>query len=168
MIDLSKYSQSKQQGFIMIMTLILIVLLTVLALTQISLNTTQTRLAANATENEVSFEKTEGAINEAINLVLDGTYSPASFVLNGNGLYLLDANSASPWKTINWSSSTLVKQSFHGGTSSQAAFIIEKLPSVIQPGQNMKSPTHIYRITSRALGASGNNAVVLQGTMKVQ
>lgn len=168
MNNLAALTQRTQQGFVLIITLVLIIILTVLALTQISLNTTQTRIAANATESEVGFEKTEGAVNEAINLILNGTYNPTNFILNGNGLYLLDHNASSLWKTVNWSSSTATINSFQGDTSSQAKYIIEKLPSVIQPGQNMKSPTHIYRITARSVGASGNNSVVLQSTLKVQ
>jgi len=168
MIDLSSHSPKTQRGFILFMTQVLIILLTILALTQVSLNSTQTRLAANATDAEISFEKAEGAINEAVNYLLNGTYSPASFTLNGNGLYVLDQNSPSLWKTVNWSGSTSVIKSFQGGTGDQAAYIIEKLPSVIQPGQNAKNPTHIYRITARSAGASGNNAVILQSTLRVQ
>ena len=50
-----------QKGYILLMTLILLVMLTVLALAAVSLNSTQTRIAANATDTEISFEKTEGA-----------------------------------------------------------------------------------------------------------
>lgn len=168
MINLSNISQAKQKGFILLITLVLIVVLTVLALTQISLNSTQTRIAANASDLEISFEKTEGAVNEAINLLLNGTYVASSFSANGNGLYLLNANSTPLWSSINWNSSTSVKNSFQGVSGNRASYIIEKLPSVIQAGQNMKSPTNIYRITARSLSESGNSSVLVQSTLKVQ
>lgn len=69
---------------------------------------------------------------------------------------------------MNWSSSSSVISSFQGYSNSQAGYIIEQLPSIIQPGQNIKSPTYVYRITARSLGASGNTSVMLQSTVQIQ
>ncbi len=156
-----------QKGYILLMTLILLIILTVLALTEVSLNTTQTRVAANATDSEISFEKTEGAVNQAINYLLNGTYSANSFLQKSKGLYVFDPTAAPLWRTINWSSSSAVISGFQGNSGSQASYIIERLPSVIKPGQNMKTHTYIYRITARSVGASGNAAVLLQSTIQI-
>lgn len=157
-----------QKGYVLLMTLILLIALTVLALTEVSLNSTQTRIAANATDTEISFEKTEGALNEAINYLLNGTYSANDFLQNANGLYVLDPTAAPLWTTVDWSSTTAVIKSFQGNSNSQSSYIIEQLPSVIRPGQNMKTPTFIYRITARSLGANGNTALLLQSTILIQ
>jgi type IV pilus assembly protein PilX len=167
MINLSSISQAKQEGYILLTTIVLMIMLTVLALTQVSLNTSQTRVAANFNDTEVSFEKTEGALNEAINKLISSAYTSASFLTNSNGLYLLDQSSAAKWTTVNWASSGVIS-SFNGGTGTQARYIIEQLPSIIQPGQNMKTPTHVYRVTARAVGASGNSSVMLQSTLQIQ
>lgn len=159
---------SVQQGYILLTTLILLIALTVLALAGVSLNNTQTRIAANATDTEICFEKTEGALNEAINYLINGTYTVNDFLQNTRGLYLFAPTAAPLWTTVNWSSSTAVINSFSGSSGSQASYIIEQLPSVVQPGQNMKTPTYIYRITARSVGASGNNAVLLQSTIQIQ
>lgn len=161
-------NQRAQKGYILLMTLILLVMLTVLALAAVSLNGTQTRIAANATDTEISFEKTEGALNEAINYLLNGTYSAHAFLQNSNGLYLHDPSAAPLWTTVNWASTTAVIKSFQGKSNSKASYIIEQLPSVIQPGQNMKSFTYIYRITARSVGANGNTAVLLQSNIQIQ
>lgn len=157
-----------QQGYIMVMSMVLLILLTVLAVTQVSLNTTQTRVAANATDTEVSFEKTEGALNEALSLLINGSYSADNFIANNNGLYLLDASAYPKWATVNWSNHAEVINSFQGYSGSKASYIIEQLPSVIKPGQSMKSPTHVYRVTARTVGASGNSSIILQATLQVQ
>lgn len=158
----------KQQGYILLLTLVLMIMLTVLALTQISSNTSQTRVAANATDSEITFEKTEGAVNQAINNLNNGTYTANSFLNNSNGLYIFDPNSPPLWTTINWSGSAVIK-SFQGSSGPQAAYFIEKLPSVCLPGQNCRVQTNnLYRITARALGASGNSAVIIQTTLQVQ
>ena len=168
MNNLSSITQRTQQGYVLLMTLVLLILLTILALTQVALNSSQSRIAANATDSEVSFEKTEGAINEATNYLINGTYSSTNFLRNNNGLYLFDPNVSLLWKTINWSSSASVINSFQGGTGTQATYIIEQLPSVVLPGQNMKVPTHVYRVTAHSIGASGNTSVLIQSTLQIQ
>lgn len=168
MNNLSSLTGARQKGYILITTLVLLVMVTALALTQAGLNSTQTRVATNATDSEISFEKTEGAVNEALNRLINSTYTSESFLRNNNGLYLFDQSEAPLWKTINWSSASDAIQSFQGNTSSQASYIIEQLPSVIRPGQNMKKPTRVYRVTGYGVGATGSTAVLLQSTLQIQ
>ncbi|HHT0594085.1 TPA: pilus assembly PilX family protein [Legionella anisa] len=163
-----KVLRAQQKGYILLMTMILLLVLISLALTAVSINTTQTRIAANATDTEISLEKTEGALNEAINKLIDGTYNTTNFMQNSNGLYILNPNDPPLWSTANWSNSSSVIHSFTGYTNSQASYIIEQLPSIVQPGQNMKTPTRVYRITARSAGASGNTIVMLQSTVQIQ
>nr|WP_058514171.1 pilus assembly protein [Legionella santicrucis] len=157
----------KQKGYILLLTMILLIMITVLALATVSLNTTQTRIAANATDTEMSLEKTEGALNEAINKLMNGTYTSANFLQNNSGLYILNADDPPIWTTINWSDSASVINSFQGDTNSQASYIIEKLPSVSVPGQNMNKATNVYRITARSVGANGA-VIMLQNTLQIQ
>ena len=82
-----------------------------------------------------------------------------------NGLYVLNTNNAPLWTTIDWNNAGAVIMSFQGSSNTQAAFIIEELPSVIQPGQSAALQTHVYRITARAVGASGQSPVILQSTI---
>lgn len=169
MINLSSIDQMRQKGYILITTLVLMIMLTAMSLTQVSLNTTQTRVATNAQDSMVGFEKTEGAANEAVNKLMNGTYTNTNFLQNSNGFYILDPNSSSAiWQTINWSGSSGVIPSFQGSSGAQADYIIEQLPSVVQPGQNMKTPTRVYRITARSVGASGNSSVLIQTTVQIQ
>ena len=165
---LSSMPQSRQKGFILLMTLVLLILITIFALNQASSNTSQTRIAANATDSESSFEKAEGVMNEAINYLLNGTYSAAQFLQNGSGLYLYDATIAPLWTTVNWSSGNAITSNFQGNSSSNASYIIEQLPSVVQPGQNISKPSRIYRITVNSVGASGNTTSQLQSTIQIQ
>lgn len=168
MNTMSSVKQSQQSGFILLMSLILLILLSILAISGVLVNTSQTRIATNAADTEVSFEKAEGAINQALNLISNGTYNAANFVLNSSGFYLLNPTTAPKWSTVNWSSSTAVINSFQGYSGAQASYIIEQLPSVIKPGQNMKTPTNVYRVTARAVGASGNSYIMLQTTIQIQ
>ncbi|MFI4918518.1 MAG: pilus assembly protein PilX [Legionellales bacterium] len=164
---MNKQPSKMQRGYVLLITLVMLIVLTLLALTEAVLNTTQTRVAANATDSEVSFEKTEAALNEAIDYLFNGTYASANFLQNNNGLYIFNVNASPLWTTINWSGPAVIN-SFAGGTGSQASYIIEQLPSVIQPGQNMQTPTNIYRITARSVGANGNSSILIQTTVQIQ
>ncbi len=156
------------EGSVLIITLLLMVMLTVMAVAQISFNNTQTRIATNSADVQVAFHTAEGALNEGVNNLLAGTYSSSGFLSNLNGLYLPDLSTAPLWTTIDWSSNSAVIKSFQGKSNAQGAYMIEQLPSVVRPGQNMSSPTYVYRITARGVGASGNSLVILQSTAQLQ
>lgn len=161
-------SPKAAQGFILITALILLMMLTILGITQISINSSQTQVATNISDIENSFEKTEGAVNEAINQMLTHSYAASNFANNSNGLYLFDQTNAPIWQGVNWNASGAVISSFSGLNGSQASYLIEQLPSVVQPGQNMKALTKIYRITAHSFGQTGNSSVLIQSTVQIK
>lgn len=156
------------RGSVLILALVLLIMLTLMAVTEMSINTVETRVATNSADQQVAFQTTEGAINEATNNLLAGLYSNGSFMSNANGLYLFDPTTPPLWTTIDWNSSSAVIKSFKGSSIAQSSYIIEQLPSIIQGGQSMNSPAYVYRITARGVGASGNAVVVLQTTVQIQ
>lgn len=155
-----------QQGFILISTIILILVLTILAITQMSFNGILTRMATNSADALVAFETAEGALNQAVNAILTTTPGTSSFMANANGLYLYKASSSPVWASANWSDSSAI-QSYQGNSSKAASYIIEQLPSVVLPGQSMNKPSAIYRVTAKAVGASGGSPVILQALVRV-
>lgn len=161
-------AQGQQKGSVLILALILLIMLTVMAVTEMSMNTSQTRIASNSADEQVAFHTAEAALNEATTNLLSGIYSNASFLSNANGLYLFNPANPPLWTTVNWASSSSVIKSFKGTSNTQAAYIIEQLPSIIQGGQNINLPAQVYRITARGVGASGNSIVVLQSTVQIQ
>lgn len=160
--------QRFQQGSVLIFALMLLIMLTIIAVAQMTMNTPQIRIANNSADQQVAFHTAEGALNEAINNLLSGQYSTASFLNNANGLYLFNPNNAPIWTTLDWSSTSSSIKSFQGGSNAQSSYIIEQLPSIIQGGQNINSPVNVYRITARGVGASGGSVVILQSTVQIQ
>ncbi|MCX7117848.1 MAG: pilus assembly protein [Legionellales bacterium] len=161
-------SRTTPRGSALIVTLLMLLMLTVLAVSEVSLNSTQTRIATNSADVQVAFQTAEGALNAAINNVLANPSPASSFIAKTNGLYLYDPTSAPLWTTINWSSTNAVISSFQGNSNAQSAYFVELLPSVLKGGQNNNTPTWIYRITVRAVGASGGSPVILQSTVQSQ
>lgn len=158
----------KQCGFILITTFIMVLVLTVMVMGVLSFNTTQTRIAANSSDEQIAFQTAEGALNQAVNNLLAGNYSNTSFTANTAGLYLFNPNNSPLPSTVNWTNSGAVIMSYQGNSSAKAAYIIEALPPGIQAGQSMSKPTWVYRITARAVGSSGAVPVMLQTTVQVQ
>jgi type IV pilus assembly protein PilX len=161
---------SSQRGAVLMTTVILLLLITVLALSAVLMNSTQTRVAANSADSLIAYQTAEGALTEAENALLAGNYDVTQFAANTAGLYVLDAAASTPvWsKPATWTTATAKISSYQGGSNAAAAYVIEKLPSVIRPGQNMKTPTQVYRITARAVGQSGNSPIILQSTLQIQ
>ncbi len=157
-----------ETGSVLIITILVLIVLTIVAVAQVSFNSTQTRIATNTTDAQIAFQTAQGALNDATNNLFANTYSTSGFLANANGLYLFNPNAAPLWTTVDWTNAGAVITSFQGSSNAQAAFIIEQLPSVIAGGQNLDLPTQVYRITVRAVGASGGSPVILQSTVKIQ
>jgi type IV pilus assembly protein PilX len=156
-----------ERGAVLIVTLILLFVITILAVSEVSFNSILTRIATNTADAQVAFQTAEGVLNQAANQVLTGGYTLNDFTSNTAGLYLFNANNAPLWTSVSWTGSGQVVQSYQGNSNVQGAYIIEQLPSVTLPGQSMSKPTAIYRITSRAVGASGSGAVIMQAIVQV-
>lgn len=156
------------KGSVLIVTLLVLLMLHILAVTQVSLNSTQTHIATNSADAQIAFQTAEGALNEATNNLFANTYTGAQFLSNTNGLYLHDPSLTNRWTSMNWNDSTSMLKGFQGKSYAQGQYIIELMPSIILPGQNMSTPTQVYRITARAVGASGASSVLLQSTLQIQ
>lgn len=161
-------SRILQQGSVLILTLLLMVMLTVIAVTQVNFNSTQTHIATNTADSQIAFHTAEGALNEATDHLIAGTYPTTSFLSNTKGLYYFDPSNPPLWTTVDWTNSSAVILSFQGQSSAQGAYMIEQLPSVILPGQNAGAPAQVFRITAHGVGASGSSPVTLQSTLQLQ
>jgi type IV pilus assembly protein PilX len=161
-------SSPRQKGFVLITVLLLVLMLTVLAIAIVSLNTGQTRIATNSENSAVAFQTAEGALNQGVAAAVAGTFSSAPFSGNTGGYYTYVPTAAPIWTTINWSSSSAVITAFQGNSSAAAAYIVEKMPSVIKPGQDYHTPTLVYRITARGVGQSSNAVTILQTVVTFQ
>lgn len=155
------------RGSTLIISLVFLLILSVIAINQMSSNSMLTRIASNSGDAMVAFQTAEGALNQAANALLGNNLSIDGFLANTNGLYLFSPTSSALWSSINWASSSAVVQSYQGSAKVAAAYFIEQMPSITVPGQSMTSPISIYRITARAVGASGGTPVILQAVVQV-
>lgn len=163
---------SGPRGFVLLTALIMLLVLTLIALVAMSFEANQARVAGNTANAQISFETAEGALRIVEGNLLSSTYAANQFVLGGsNGLYLFDPTQPPVWSlSSTWTGNNVIASGFTGQSATAALVVIEQLPSVSLPGQNLASiqygggspPARVYRITARAVGANGKAPVLVQ------
>lgn len=173
-------SPKTQQGFVLIVALILLLVLTMLGLAAAQSTSLEERMAGNARNHDLAFQSAEAGLNAAQAGILQGLWSNANYAGNASGLYLVaTCCGASTWTsawTVGgvWGSALPADTAVSGLSipivSQQPVFIIEELPPVAPPGTNLAQqqngsgapPVQPYRITAYATGGDQTTHVMLQ------
>ena len=156
-----------QQGVVLIVGLILLLLLTLIGITGMQMTSLEEKMAGNMRDRNLAFQAAESAL-AAGEKWLEDTALPVVFCSKANGRYLpldRDCNSATVetvpvWESVGWNNQDSV--AYAGELSNLSAdprYIIEDMGCVSLaacPG------IHNYRITARATGGSSDAVVILQ------
>jgi len=169
-----------QQGFVLIVALILLLVLTMLGLAAAQSTSLEERMAGNARNHDLAFQAAEAGLNAAQAGIQQGLWTNANYAGNTNGLYLVaTCCGAGTWTsawTVGdvWDSALPANTAVPGlsipGVSQQPVYIIEELPPVAPPGSNLAQqqngsgapPVQPYRITAYATGGDQTTHVMLQ------
>ncbi|HMX53658.1 MAG TPA: PilX N-terminal domain-containing pilus assembly protein [Plasticicumulans sp.] len=156
----------RERGAVLIMTLILLVVATLIALSAQRNTALEERMAGNLLDRNLSFQAAEAALrggeSALANAVAAGSVPVLCSADAGNcaaGWYTAASGAQTPvWKRIGWGDGNSVPIAVappSGSTSPLAAnprYIIEQLDA----------STSTWRVTARATGGSGAGVVVLQ------
>lgn len=174
-------SRPAQQGFVLIVALVLLLVLTVLGLAASQSTSLEERMAGNERNQNLAFQAAEAGLRAGDyclthNLPACTTYSNA--LTGGNGAYLFNpANTVTLWTQAGfWASSGnyLEYQTIAGQSMQQVAaqpkFIIEKLPAIPNAGSGLglsgygasTPPIQRWRITAVGTGGDSSSTVMLQ------
>ena len=176
--------QTPQQGFVLIVALILLLVLTMLGLAAARTSSLEERMAGNDRNHAMAFESGEAGLSAAYSGILQGLWSNADFAANNNGLYLLSTccgmagGFTSAWTVPGaWGGALPITTPAPGFTipevSQQPVFLIEQLPPVAPPGSNLAQqqngggapPVQLYRITVYGTGGDQTTHVILQSVV---
>lgn len=159
----------REDGVVMIMTLIFLVLLTLIGVSSVRVSALEDRMAGNTADRYRAFQAAEASLRDCETLLKVATLPAFD---NTAGYYQAAAAGTSPrWKTVNWSSSTatLPYSGSLSGVASQPRCIVEELPSIqiSQQGGSLRAgqplpDLGVYRITARGTGVTGDTVVMLQ------
>lgn len=170
--------RSKQQGFVLVVGLIMMLMLTIIGLTAIRGSGMQELMAGNIKDRNLAFQAAEASLREAEALVDNNIAKCGSFT-GADGCYL-DRNVIKP--VINWSDAEWAAGSAEAvivlSVAKKPRYIIEQITSVAvvsgasggcsefgceEAGVNNMTT---YRITSIGYGGSEGAQVMLQSTYR--
>jgi Tfp pilus assembly protein PilX len=162
---------SRQNGIVLFVVMILLLILSLLGVTAARMQTVQERMARNDDNRQLGAQTAEAALRGAETGLLTGIY--INFAGNANGLYAPLLSNGSPVTTMDWSTAL----PYAGPAldkvppASQAPkFVIENLPSVAVAGDDISvtslnpssPPVTVYRVTAQGVGADGTSTTTLQ------
>lgn len=161
----------KEQGAVLIVSLIILLVMTVIGLAGIEVTTLEERMAGNMRDRNIAFQAAEATLRDAEDYLESVALLPA---FDGtNGLYSLPGDGTKNWEEVKWDDSSKVRAFSGSGFSELSAtpsYIIEDL-SIVSGGDSLAvgvagESKKFYRITARAQGLTANAVVMLQTVYK--
>lgn len=181
--------RSRQQGAVLYISLILLIILTILGVVAARLQTGEAVMARNDHNHQLALQSAEAALRDAeINLAI-GNWSIPQFAANSNGLYVLSTEAeggvailpqpGSIADQINWNANYPAPNpnalTYTGAPLTNAPaspiltqVVIENLPPVARAGDPLCTPSNqtqscaVYRVTAHAVGADASASATLQ------
>ncbi len=173
-------NKQKQEGIVLFMSLVMLLLLTALGVSSIQTTSLQQRMARNSNDSNLAFQAAESALRDAEDLLEDLNSLGDFDDVNGEagGYYYEEEPGVPPnWKELgDWTATTgfHVSETVITGVSVQPKYIVEHVKTVISDadalnldniGQDTGSGrTQIFRVTARGTGGTAAAQVMIQGT----
>ena len=162
-------SHALQQGMVLVICLIMLLLLTLSGIAAIQGSALQEKMAGNSRDSEQAFLAAEAALRNGEAFIV--TTSEGDFTTTGAEALYDVTGDALPvdWKSngTQWRDGN----SLGGFTAAAPEFFIEKLPEVTNKGLRLAADQPletmiIYRVTARAVGITETSQAVLQSTFR--
>lgn len=172
-------TRNLQQGVVLVVSLILLLVLTILGIAAIQSTSLEERMAGNQRAHQLAFEAAEAALRQgeqALNGLaslppFDGSvlgYYPNSTDASGNPL-----TAGGDWQNWNWTKSIAYTGALGigGNTGATASYYIEVFQYAPSAGQSLDASApvagmQLYAITARGVSPDGKSVVILQSTYK--
>jgi type IV pilus assembly protein PilX len=165
------YSTARaQQGMVLVICLIMLLLLTLSGLAAMQGSTLQEKMAGNSRDSEQAFLAAEAALRGGEAFMASASGASATFNTTGTaGLYDVATSGVNvDWQaaTANWRNSATLS-----GVAATPQYLVERLPEVTNKGLSLEadqplSTMIIYRITASAVGQTTTSRAVLQSTFR--
>ena len=182
-------TRSRQQGAVLYIALILLIILTLIGVVAARLQTGEAVMARNDHNHQLALQAAEAALRDAETNLAIGNWSIPQFANNTNGLYVLATEAqggvaflptaGSVVEQINWNLNYPAPNpwamTYTGPALANAPLspvltqvIIEDLPPVMRAGDPNCTPSSqtqscaVYRVTVHAVGADASASATLQ------
>lgn len=164
-----------QSGAVLVVALIFMLVIMILGLAGSMQARLRMHIASNSLSSQIALQSAEATLKQSYIAMLNGNFDGASFSSNSNGYYQLSTSSAPIWQqnistASFWTNTSKAIQGFQGSSQYPAAYVVEKLPNVIAPGQSAGNAGNYgqisngatFRVTTWAVGPQGQSPVILQ------
>ncbi len=167
----------REQGAVLIIGLVFLLVLTMLGISAMSINTLEERMAGNSRDLNLAFQAAESGLRDAELDILTNIGPASGFDAScTNGLCLPPSSSTPLAQSIDWSDASITREyGAYTGTgplklvSSQPRYLIELLPALpASPGQSIATGIKpasggvAYRISALGVGGRSESRVILQ------
>ena len=185
----TRSARSRQQGAVLYIALILLMILTIIGIAAARLQTGEAVMARNDHNHQLALQAAEAALRSTEIDLADGNWSIAQFAQNGAGLYVLQTEAQGalascpagcsivdnfPWNA-NYPAPNPAAMTYTGPVLANAPaspvltqVIIENLPPVARAGDPLCTPSSqtqscsVYRVTAHAVGGDSSASATLQ------
>jgi type IV pilus assembly protein PilX len=180
MHDTNRYRIRSQQGAVLIVALVLLLVLTVLGTAGIQDTTMEERMAGNFRDHSAALQAAETALRTGeVELGSSTAFGSMTFTSGGSPLYDVAAMTHGVDPTsVNWSNATearvvnaTILDKANTLLNADPNYYIEQLPEIELPAsdltvgfQNTTPRVQYYRITGRGSGISPTSEVIVQST----
>jgi len=176
-----KLCQKHQQGAVLVTSMIILLILTMLALSSVQNTSLQELMSRNERDSDLAFHSAETGLKEA-EVFLSTLTTLAGFqVANQNGFYdSAPPNTAIDFSTFDWlvagnnARSFILVVTVDARTPVAGRYVIEHVKTVVSDEDKLNidnigqdtgtGRTQMFRTTSIGLGGSGTAQVILQST----
>ena len=176
-------NKQKQEGIVLFMSLVMLLLLTILGVSSIQTTSLQLRMARNANDGNLAFQAAEVALRDGEDLLeelnnLTDFGDPLDDLESNeaNGYYFEAAPGDPPnWKNLgDWTGGGFRTSETQITGAEQPKYIVEHVQTIIADADALNldnigedigaGRTEVFRVTARGYGASADAQVMIQGT----
>jgi type IV pilus assembly protein PilX len=168
--------RGRERGIIMFMALVLLLVLTILAVSLARTQTIEERLAQNDNNHQLALQTAEATLQAAFDDDVAGIYTDFSGGTVGlNTLYneILTTGTTLGYSSSTWTAANSIAYNGAALASAPAAanpkFVIENMAPVVPPGCNSgnagnygASQVTVHRITAQSAGGDGSASATVQ------
>jgi type IV pilus assembly protein PilX len=163
-----------QRGSVLLVSLIMLLLLTLVAVAGMQGTILQERMTGNLRDRDLAFQAAEAALREAEAFIRTNP-TPTTIYDNDDGLYQINNANRPDWRTRNTSAGNgaITYGGNFPGVAAQPQYYIEEISTVQPAGTETEAgtaapPPPFFRITALGTGGSASTQVVLTSVYRTQ
>ena len=166
--------KSQQRGSVLLVSLIMLLLLTLVAVGGMQGTILQERMTGNLRDRDLAFQAAEAALREAEAFIRNNP-TPVTIYDNSSGLYQVNNANRPDWSTRNTTAGNGAR-TYAGnfqGVAAQPIYYIEEISTLQPAGTETEAGTAVppppfFRVTALGTGGSATTQVVLTSVFRAQ